>query len=651
MPFQSQNLTTDDWEDDYSMVDDDESISSYHSGQEDPLSSARSECAEETEGPVEEDTSGPTSGTCVRPADNELLPAQNSSLNLPNRWHTPAFQNATSHVEKLEDLDGEGLVPVLDGFAKAFKEAKEASVSDQECSLDPEADHFVGISEFQSLQSQVNNNSLSLKNLENNTVLPRIAELEGTVRNHAERISRETSETEILGLRKKLESLTWNLQLETRRGKAMSIALDEMELGINKIDNEQSYRISSIEQKMKTLQPLQRDTEDNGDEPSRCFPAIDQKMGILVDLVREIKLMNSEQTERLSNIEWTNCALDGDLQSFRKSFDQVEAVYTRLNSDKEIENWKTDLEKSIEKRFSEDTRRRDNIETLEKDMQHLQSKLDWSTQSLTRKVDTELSYIRSLVENKNRTLETSYGERLNQLENAMTQLQREPQETYLETIYGSQITDLMDRLSTCEQTIEQLKNYQLEAIRYCKPAIDEQDSLTQQVKDIKLWQETIEKDWMQEQTRAYAETSSKLETIADEVREILKSWKRQIRDDLNSNKAEIQNSITQLALEQENCSNLVTKCSNGQQQFSQKMEKSIQHVWKLAENTKEYSSAIIDAMDAEREEQFQERMNHLKKEVRDECDQTKEQCHAVLTVCQDAVKQMTAMCDVISGWR
>ena len=157
------------------------------------------------------------------------------------------------------------------------------------------------------------------------------------------------------------------------------------------------------------------------------------------------------------------------------------------------------------------------VETLQEDLEHLQSKLDWSAQSLTQKVDTELSYIRSLVEDKTRILETSYGERLNQLEKAMTQLQKEPRETYLETIYGRQITDLMDRLSTCEQTIEQLKSYQLEAIRYCKPAIDEQDSLTQQVKDIKLWQEMVEKDWMPEQTRAYAETTSKLETIADEV--------------------------------------------------------------------------------------------------------------------------------------
>ena len=97
----------------------------------------------------------------------------------------------------------------------------------------------------------------------------------------------------------------------------------------------------------------------------------------------------------------------------------------------------------------------------------------------------------------------------------------------------------------------------------------------------------------------------------------MRSWKRQIRDDLNSYKAEIQNSITQLALEQENCSNLVTKCSQGQQQFSQKVEKSIKHVWKVAENTREYCSAIIGAMDAEREEQFQERMDRLKKEVRD----------------------------------
>ena len=40
---------------------------------------------------------------------------------------------------------------MLDGFAKAFKEAKEARMSDSACSLDPEA---VGISEFQSLQSQ-----------------------------------------------------------------------------------------------------------------------------------------------------------------------------------------------------------------------------------------------------------------------------------------------------------------------------------------------------------------------------------------------------------------------------------------------------------------------------------------------------------------
>ena len=61
--------------------------------------------------------------------------------------------------------------------------------------------------------------------------------------------------------------------------------------------------------------------------------------------------------------------------------------------------------------------------------------------------------------------------------------------------------------------------------------------------------------------------------------------------------------------------------------------------------------SVPSAMDAEREEQFQKRMNQLKKEVRAECDQAKEQCRASLTVCRDAVKQMTALCDVISGKR
>ena len=70
MIFQSQNLGMDDWEDDYSMIDDDESIPPWHSSsQEDISSSAGSEyteCQDETEVPVEEDTSGPTSDTSAQ---------------------------------------------------------------------------------------------------------------------------------------------------------------------------------------------------------------------------------------------------------------------------------------------------------------------------------------------------------------------------------------------------------------------------------------------------------------------------------------------------------------------------------------------------------------------------------------------------------
>ena len=621
----SQNPGLDDLEDDYSMIDEDESIPRWHSSQEDSSSSAGSEltaCLDETEVPDEEDTSGLTSDTTVRPADNELLPEPNSSLitgNLFNGWQTPTVfrKPHPSHVANFEHADGKGLVPMLDCFAKAFKEGREARLSDPECSLDPEADHFVRISEFQNLQSQVNNNSLSLKHLEENADLPRIAELESAVRSHAKCIAKNASKGDIASLRHLQESLSVELQQEKRRSNANIRALDVLEREIKKMNEVISDQVSEIEGTVIRMQHLQQCIEDKRDEQSKHFPAIDQKMETLADLVQEIKNMNDVQTDRLSNIEWTNCTLDGELQSLHKSlYQKVEAIYARLDYDKKIENVKeAALRKSIEKQFDE----------------YFQS----------QKVDNKLN-IQSLVECKTWTLETSYGERLNRLEKAMAQLQNEPRETNLETIHGSQITDLINRLSTCEQSIEQLKNYQLEAIRYFKPAIDEQESLTQQVKEIKLRQETVENDWI-------PETTSKLGSIVDEVREILKSWNEQIRDDLNPYTAEIQNSITQLALEQENCSNLVTKCAQGQQQFSQKLEKSIKHVLEIAENSREYCSAIIGAMDAEREEQFQERMTQLKEEVRTECDQAKEQYKAVLTVCHDAVKQMSATCDVISG--
>src|SRR5208282_6042621 len=118
------------------------------------------------------------------------------------------------------------------------------------------------------------------------------------------------------------------------------ITLEKLERELNKMNDEQSDRLSDIERKMMTLQHLKRDTEDNEDDRSKSFPANDQKM-VLVDLVREIKSMYGEQTDRFSNIEWTNCTLDGDLQNLRKALDQeVEAIYTRLELGKEIENEK-----------------------------------------------------------------------------------------------------------------------------------------------------------------------------------------------------------------------------------------------------------------------------------------------------------------------
>jgi hypothetical protein len=621
----SQNPELDNFEDDYSMIDEDESIPRWHSSQEDSCSEAGSEFTgslDETEVPAEEDTSGLASDRTVRLADNELLPEQDSSLmtgHLLNGWQTPTVfrKPAPSHVANFEHADSKGLVPMLDCFAKEFKEGREARLSDPDCSLDPEADHFVRISEFQNLQSQVNNNSLSLKHLKENADDSRIAELESALRSHAKCIAKNASKGDITSLRHLLESLSVELQQEKRRSDANIRALDELERQINIMNEAMSDRVSEIEGTVITLEHLQQCIEDKREEQSKHFLTINQKMETLVGLVREIKNMNDAQTDRLSNIEWTNCILDGELQSLHKSlYQKVEAIYARLDHDKKIENEKeAALRNSIEKQFSECFQ--------------------------SQKVDTKL-YIQSLVECKQWTLETSYGERLNRLEKAMAQLQNEPRETNMESIHGRQITDLINRLAACEKSIEQLKNYQLEAIRCFKPAIEEQESLTQQIKEIKLWQETVENGWI-------PETASKLGSIADEVREILKSGNEQIRNDLNPYTAAIQNSIAQLALEQENCSNLVTKCAEGQRQFSQKVEKSIKHVLQIAENSREYCGAIIGAMDSEREEQFQERMTQLKKEVRAECDQAKEQYKAVLTVCHDAVKQMSATCDVISG--
>ena len=101
--------------------------------------------------------------------------------------------------------------------------------------------------------------------------MPRIAELESAVRNHAECIAKDTSKTEIPALRRTLESLSVELQLEKRRSNAKIITLEKLEQEINKMNDEQSDRLSGIEQKMMTLQHLKRDIEDNGDEQSKQF--------------------------------------------------------------------------------------------------------------------------------------------------------------------------------------------------------------------------------------------------------------------------------------------------------------------------------------------------------------------------------------------
>ena len=220
----------DDWEN-YSMIDDEESIPPCHGSQGDTNPSAGS-----TQFLDDAEAHAPTSDSNAQTADKNLLPVPNSPPTIDD-WHvSSACKNPTmSHPPEPEHVYIEGLLPVLDGFAKVFKETKEVNPSDPEYSVNDlsKADRFASISEFQTLVSQVNNNSLSLKELEKNTVyVSQIAQPQSAVQNHAECLNKGISKTEIPSLWHTMESLSVELQQEKHRSNANIRTLDALEQNV-----------------------------------------------------------------------------------------------------------------------------------------------------------------------------------------------------------------------------------------------------------------------------------------------------------------------------------------------------------------------------------------------------------------------------------
>ena len=462
------------------------------------------------------------------------------------------------------------------------------------------------LSEFYLLQDEVCKSKESIKVLEEKTSgVSSIQDLRQAIRDRDSYLTKMCSQSEAAALRQTIEALSVELQQEKRLSNA----------------------------KLATLESLERELDGHS-----------EGLGQFVDEVNEHwreydgRVIKCEQD--ILELQSGNCCRH-DL--YQVKIDSLTDVLEFNMQEKQalMDEKFAALEKSVQER----------LDDSEKTLSQQVTQRDWENQVLNCKVDDESSHLRSLVNGKVLALEETFGERLDQLEDAIKRLENAPRASRVDRKYASELRPLRARVCSCEENIENLKNFQLEAVRYTKPAVDEQNSLGQEVENLKRQENCFQVHMSQEQRKLDVLVRNAFERLAEQkykfekLEESMESWKADIRNDLTSFEVQSSNSIVQLSQEQKHCFTLATKRAEEEVQFRRKVERSIQQVLRLTESTKEYCGTVIEAMAAEQEEKFQEYAERLKKDVQAELEETTDQCTQVLDVCRNAVKQTKVTCD------
>jgi hypothetical protein len=462
------------------------------------------------------------------------------------------------------------------------------------------------LSEFYLLLDEVCKSKESIKVLEEKTSdVSRVQDLQQATRDRDSYLTKMCSQSEVAALRQTIEALSVELQQEKRLSNA---------------------QISTLESLERKLDGHSEELEQFVDEVNEHWDEYDSHVIKYEQGIREF------QSENRNRHDLYKVKIDSLTDRLECNMQEKQALMD--------EKFKA-LEKSVQER----------LDDCEKALSRQITKRDWENQALDYKLDSESSDLRSLVNGEISALEEAYGGRLDQLEDTITRLQNAPRASQVDRKYGSEPRSLTARVCSCEENIENLKNFQLEAVRYTKPAVDEQNSLGQKVENLKREENIFQMHMSQEHRKLDVLVKTAFEQLAkqksqfEKLEERTESWKADIQNELTLFELQSSNSIVQLSKEQRHCFTLATKRAEEEVQFRQKIGRSIQQVLRLTESTKEYCGTVIEAMAAEHGEKFQEYAERLRKDVQAELEETTDQCTQVLEVCQDAVKQTKATCD------